>query len=82
MKFIDSMNDYMLDMYNMSDMIFMLLLCIDRLHYYLSKEKMYPFTTHLNTLLRHFLSMFLMYVLQRKFRKINIKYKRPIRYAG
>ena len=47
MKFRDSMNDYILDMYNISDMIFMLLLsllvaCII-IH---QKKKSYPFTNN------------------------------------
>ena len=55
MKFIDSMNDYILDMYNMSDMIFMLLLslliaCI----IIYQKKKSYPFTNSFKYIIEAF----------------------------
>ena len=66
MKFIDSMNDYILDMYNMSDMIFMLLLslliaCII-IH---QKKKSYPFTNSF----KYIIEAFFIYVFDVRFAK-------------
>ena len=66
MKFIDSMNDYILDMYNMSDMIFMLLLslliaCI----IIYQKKKSYPFTNSF----KYIIEAFFIYVFDVRFAK-------------
>ena len=66
MKFRDSMNDYILDMYNISDMIFMLLLsllvaCII-IH---QKKKSYPFTNSF----KYIIEAFFIYVFDIRFAK-------------
>ena len=66
MKFIDSMNDYILDMYNTSDMIFILLLsllvaCII-IH---QKKKSYPFTNSF----KYIIEAFFIYVFDIRFAK-------------
>ena len=66
MKFRDSMNDYILDMYNISDMIFMLLLsllvaCII-IH---QKKKAYPFTNSF----KYIIEAFFIYVFDIRFAK-------------
>ena len=66
MKFRDSMNDYILDMYNISDMIFMLLLsllvaCII-IH---QKKKSYPFTNSF----KYIIEAFFIYVFDVRFAK-------------
>ena len=66
MKFRDSMNDYILDMYNMSDMIFMLLLslliaCI----IIYQKKKSYPFTNSF----KYIIEAFFIYVFDVRFAK-------------
>ena len=66
MKFRDSMNDYILDMYNISDMIFMLLLsllvaCII-IH---QKKKSYPFTDSF----KYIIEAFFIYVFDIRFAK-------------
>ncbi len=66
MKFRDSMNDYILDMYNISDMIFMLLLsllvaCII-IH---QKKKSYPFTSSF----KYIIEAFFIYVFDIRFAK-------------
>ncbi|MEC8496752.1 MAG: PAS-domain containing protein [Pseudomonadota bacterium] len=66
MKFRDSMNDYILDMYNISDMIFMLLLsllvaCII-IH---QKKKSYPFTNSF----KYIIEAFFIYVFDIRFSK-------------
>ena len=66
MKFRDSMNDYILDMYNISDMVFMLLLsllvaCII-IH---QKKKSYPFTNSF----KYIIEAFFIYVFDIRFAK-------------
>ena len=66
MKFVDRMNDYILDMYNMSDMIFILLLsllvaCII-IH---QKKKSYPVTNSL----KYIIEAFFIYVFDIRFAK-------------
>ncbi len=66
MKFRDSMNDYILDMYNISDMIFMLLLsllvaCI----IIQQKKKSYPFTNSF----KYIIEAFFIYVFDIRFAK-------------
>ena len=66
MKFRDSMNDYILDMYNISDMIFMLLLsllvaCII-IH---QKKKSYPFTNSF----KYIIEAFFIYIFDIRFAK-------------